>query len=181
MLLAASVATVHAELRVTAQINSKILKVGDRVTFTFAYTNTFTYDLGISPGYIAFQGLEVRFSNIGSGQKGKLVTFATKDFDYDAIPRNFRLVHPGQTFTRTLQARVLGALPKDLPWFERTPGLYLLFADSAIKLPGCGEYEMTSEYRTVVENRLRLNERQRRVFWVGDIKCPTVKVQFCCR
>jgi hypothetical protein len=181
MLLAASVAAVRAELRVTAQINSKILKVGDSVTFTFAYTNTSTHDLGISPGYIALQGLEVRFSNVGSGQKGKLVTFGTKDFDYDVIPRNFRVLHPGQTYTRTLQAKVVTSLPANLPWFERDEGLYLLFADSAVKLPGCGEYEMTSDYRTIVENRLRLSERQRRVFWVGDIRCPKVKVQFRCR
>src|SRR5205807_7007736 len=127
-------------------IKPRIMKLGQQVTFTFVYVNTSDQDIGISPNYRAYEALDLRLRRLDSTNEGKVIPYFPVCFDADAVERDFRVLKPGQTFTRKHTAKLSSSLPKSAPGAARKPGLYLLFEDSAMELPGAGRYRVTTRH-----------------------------------
>jgi hypothetical protein len=160
-------AAIAKDLSLALQVRPQQIAVGHRVTFTFLYTNTSDHVIGISPNYRAYQALDLRFRRQGSAAEGKTVPYFSVSFDEDAVKRDLRFVKPGQTFRRELTAKLSSSLPKSPIATGRRPGLYLLFEDSAVQLPGAGNYRVTTRHVARRSTKERLPPKMSAVWWDG--------------
>jgi hypothetical protein len=58
------------DLSLTLQVTPHTVKLGDRVVFTFVYTNNSNREIGLSPEYRVYQANDLRFTRLDTGEVG---------------------------------------------------------------------------------------------------------------
>jgi hypothetical protein len=177
-ILTISASAFSKDLSFSIRANPQSVQWGEHITFTFIYTNTSDHDLGIIPEYYAYQALDIHLTKVDGSQIGEMIPYLTPYIDPNLARRNFRLLKPGKTYNRQLTVTFSSVLPKSVKWPARTPGAYLLFADSAIKLPGLGKYKATSRYLGVEAYRKQLANPDKSRLWLGKLFAPSIIVEF---
>ncbi len=153
-------------------------KIGDRVTFTFLYTNTSKHEIGIVPEYYAYEALDVHLKKSDTGRAGEMIPYLTPYIDPNLARRNFRLLNSGKTYSSQLIAKLSTTLPRSAQPQNRGSGLYLVFRDSAIKLPGFGKYEATSRYLGMKSYKDQLATPDKSRLWVGRVFASPIVIEF---
>jgi hypothetical protein len=169
------------DLSLALQVRPQQIAMGQRVSFTFLYTNTSDHVIGISPNYRAYQALDLRFLLQGSAAEGKAVPYFSVSFDEDAVKRDFRFLKPGQTFRRELTAKLSSSLPKSVIATGRRPGLYLLFEDSAVQFPKPGKYRVATRHVARRSTKERLPPKMSAVWWDGIANSPPAALEIQAR
>lgn len=158
--------------------NPQTVRLGQRVSFTFSYRNNADRTIGIIPEYYAYEALDVHLTNVDSRVVGEMFPYLGPHIDPDLARKNFRLLKPGQTYRRTLTAVFGSSLPEQVAASRRKPGFYLLFADSAIKVPAFGKYKATSRYLGIAAYRNELSAPAREMLWIGKTFAPPITIEF---
>src|SRR5712692_5712330 len=93
------------ELDFSVRAAPESIKLGDRIVFTFSYRNTSGHDLGIYPEYYAYEALDTYFSKVEGDRKGERIPYhSPPHFDCAVVAKNYHILRPGQTYSRTLVA-----------------------------------------------------------------------------
>jgi hypothetical protein len=164
-----TVGTVFSEgLAFSIHANSTAFKIGEQVIFTFTYTNTSNRNVGIYPEYYAYEALDTYFVNKTEQRRGEVIRYLSPAlFDCTVVAKKSRILRPGETYSRKLVATLSSSLPSDITWLNKTRGVYVLFADSAIRLPGYGRYDVSSCYVGSKSYAQCLQNPKKRYVWVG--------------
>jgi hypothetical protein len=176
--LAVAGSSFSKDLTFSIRATPQSVKIGDRVTFTFLYTNTSKHEIGIVPEYYAYEALDVHLKKSDTHQVGEMIPYLSPYIDPNLAKRNFRLVSPGKTYSRQVVATFSTTMPKPTRSVGPGPGLYLVFRDSAIKLPGFGQYEATSRYLGVKSYREQVTTRDKNRLWIGKVFASPITISF---
>ncbi len=176
--LAAADPAFSKDLSFSIRASPQSIRVGDRITFTFVYRNTSSHEIGIIPEYYAYEALDIRLKKLNTGEIGEMIPYLSPHIDPNLAKRQFRLVKPGKTYSRHLVATVSAILPRTTPSASHGSGLYLVFRDSAIKVPGFGKYEATSRYLGVESYKNQLFPPDKNRLWVGEVFAPPITIEF---
>jgi hypothetical protein len=166
------------DLEFSIRASPQSIRLGDRISFTFVYRNTSNHEIGIIPEYYAYEALDVHLKKLGTGEIGEMIPYLSPHIDPNLAKRNFRLVKPGKTYSRQLVATVSAILPRTTRSASHGSGLYLVFRDSAIKVPGFGEYEATSRYLGVESYKDQLPPSDKNRLWVGEVFALPITIEF---
>jgi hypothetical protein len=171
-----SIAASH-DLALSVHAEPRVLRAGDHVAFTIRYTNRSNRNLGIIPEGHVYQATDVNLKKATNGGKGIMIPYFTLEYDFAGVARALRTLKPGQMYERRISATVSLTLPRGQKSMHRR-GLYVLFSDAAIELPGFGAYTLSAEYAVTDYLKCFLQERNRRRLWVGKVNALPIRVEF---
>ncbi len=163
------------DLALSVQVEPQVLKVGDRVVFKIRYINTSNRDLAIIPEGHVYEGADVDFRKVASEKRGIMIPNLILEYNFAGLRAALRVLQPGRVYERQIRATVSSRLYKSKG--SRT-GLYLLFSDSAVKLPGFGIYNVSAEYAVTDYLKQFCSPKERPQLWVGKIAAPPTLVEF---
>jgi hypothetical protein len=166
-----------ADLSISIQDNPRVLRVGDRAAFTLSFTNGSNRELGIIPDVHLYQASDIDVIKVGGKEKAEVVTYIQQHYDFEGAAKGFRILKPSQTWKRKISATVSSSVPKR-DYIKQSPGLYLLFEDSAIRLPGFGQYKVTSRYDVGAFFKQFLKDGEQRSLWIGHAVTPPINIEF---
>jgi hypothetical protein len=165
------------DISLNVQAKPQVLRLGDRVVFTITYRNTSHRDIGIITEGHVYEAADVDLIKSDSKEKGQVVTYLTLEYDFKGAAKAFRVLRQGQTYERRVVAKISSSLSSAVASNAQPGRLYLIFSNSAIRLPAFGTYLVTAEYAVTGYLKHFLEDNDRNRLWVGKVSAPRIPIE----
>jgi hypothetical protein len=168
-----------ADLAIRLHLNQTVYKIGDTWRASITYQNISKHPIRLIPDLPIYPASRFHMTKVqGGGQPEFVIPGEIAVIDSESLARSAKVLQPGASMTRAIDAKVSTMLPKF--YNKRDRGLYLVFSGHALKLPGGGSYDV--EALIISPEKTGEAEMAKKLFgqpdvWAGSTTSAPVRME----
>lgn len=163
------------DLELVLRSDKTVYRVGEEIVFDLEFRDCGNREIRLFPDPEQYDERMFTATSIDGGGRVERLELGEFSTDYRMWARDVVTLPPGKKHTRKIHARLLTELPRD--WADPTKGAYLVLdGGTALKLPGFGDYTLSTTYRFGAAHPVVEFIQQRSRLWFGDIDSNSITI-----